>query len=157
MSEQVTIGAVSRETGVAIRTIRFYEAEGVLPPPSRTRSGYRVYSPNDVRRLRLVRNARLLGLGLPEIRALVDQAFASDCHSFAPQLGELIAKQRSEVSERIASLQTLRDELDELERHVMHAQCATEPGQLVSECGYCPLIDEEGDTCDEASGCSGSD
>ena len=52
MAAALTIGAVARETGLPVRTIRFYEAEGVLPAPARTASGYRAYSANDVRRLR---------------------------------------------------------------------------------------------------------
>lgn len=154
MGTQLTIGHVARDTGLPIRTIRFYESEGVLPAPARTSSGYRVYSPIDVRRLRLIRNARALGLGLPEIRTLVEQAFASDCRSFAPQLQELIAAKRHDVKARIRELKDLQDELEELECHVLHAACATEPGQLVAECNFCPLIDEGG-TCNEEAGCSG--
>ena len=157
MGTRLTIGNVSRDTGLPIRTIRFYESEGVLPAPSRTSSGYRIYSSVDVRRLRLIRNARALGLGLPEIRTLVEQAFASDCRSFAPQLRELITAKRTDVAARIRELQELQEELNDLEKHVMHAACATEPGQLVAECNYCPLIDEEGGTCSDEAGCSGSD
>ena len=140
--ESLTIGTVARDTGIPIRRIRFYEEEGLLPPPARTGAGYRIYTPNDVRRLRLIRNARLLGLALPQIRTLVDQAFASDCVSFAPQLKELIASQKMQIDERIDALRSLRVELDELEAQVAHAQCATEPGQQVSECACCPMIDE---------------
>ena len=143
MGTRRTIGAVSRDTGLPIRTIRFYEAEGVLPAPTRTPGGYRLYSPIDVRRLRLIRNARALGLGLTEIRTLVEQAFASDCRSFAPQLQELIATKRRGVAARIRELKDLEEELNELERHVQHAACATVPGQLVSDCDYCPMIDEQ--------------
>ena len=157
MGSQLTIGRVARDTGLPIRTIRFYESEGVLPAPSRTSSGYRVYSPIDVRRLHLIRNARALGLGLPEIRTLVEQAFASDCRSFAPQLQDLIAAKRNDVKARIRELKDLQEELDQLERHVAHAACATEPGQLVAECDFCPLIDEEGGTCSDEAVCSGSD
>ena len=157
MMQSLTIGKVAQDTGVSIRTIRFYESEGVLPAPSRTKSGYRQYSTNDIRRLRLIRNARVLGLGLPEIRTLVAQAFSSECNSFAPQLRELIQAKREDVTQRIADLHELQRELDDLERHVSHAQCATEPGQLVAECGFCPLIDEEGGACSEEAGCSGSD
>ena len=157
MGTRPTIGNVSRDTGVPIRTIRFYESEGVLPAPSRTSSGYRLYSPLDVRRLRLVRNARALGLGLPEIRTLVAQAFASDCRSFAPQLRELITAKRNEISARIRELQELQEDLTNLERHVVHAACATEPGQLVADCDYCPLIDGEEGMCDEEAGSSRTD
>ncbi|MEX2246296.1 MAG: MerR family transcriptional regulator [Dehalococcoidia bacterium] len=139
----LTIGAVSRHTGLPVRTIRFYEAEGVIPAVGRGRSGYRLYTPADVRRLLLVKNARVLGLGLPEVRTLVEQAFASDCHSFGPQLRALIDARRTDVKRRVAELRHLQHELDALEQHVLHAECATTPGQLVAECGFCPLIDDE--------------
>ena len=157
MASDLTIGKVSRDTGLPARTIRFYESEGLLPAPARTPSGYRVYSVLDVRRLRLIRNARALGLGLPEIRTLVDQAFASDCRSFAPQLQELIAAKQHEVRTRITELKDLELELTALAQHVSHAACAAEPDQLVAECTLCPLIDQEGGTCSDEAACSGSD
>ena len=64
MTDTLTIGEVSRCTGVPIKTIRFYEAEQVIPPPARTEAGYRLYTSADVRRLHLARQARLLGLVL---------------------------------------------------------------------------------------------
>jgi hypothetical protein len=72
-------------------------------------------------------------------------------------LQELITAKRGDVAARIRELQGLQEELNELERHVLHAACATEPGQLVAECNFCPLIDEEGGTCNDEAGCSGSD
>ncbi len=97
MAKGMTIGAVARETGVPVRTIRFYESEGVLPAAARTGSGYRMYSESDVRRLRMVRDARLLGLALPDARALVERAFSSDCATFAPELRAVIAARKAEV------------------------------------------------------------
>lgn len=44
-----SIGRLSRATGVAIDTIRFYERIGLLPAPRRTAAGYRMYSPADRR------------------------------------------------------------------------------------------------------------
>ena len=90
-----------------------------------------------MRRLRLIRDARLLGLPLTEIRTLVEQAFASDCATFVPQLTSLIAAQRTEIGARIEALQRLSGELGELERHVSHAPCADEAGRMVVDCDYC--------------------
>ncbi len=144
MANTLTIGGVVRQTGVPAKTIRFYEAQGVLPPSRRTLAGYRVYSPVEVRRLRLVHRARLLGLSLREAKALADQAFASDCAAFADQLLAFIARQRVAVDERIAELAALRAELDDLEIHARHAQTQAEPGQRVATCSFCPLVDEKG-------------
>lgn len=141
MSKPLTIGAVAREAGVAVRTIRFYEDEGVLPAPPRTPAGYRQYTAIDVRRLRLARHARLLGLGLGEVRELVERAFASDCSTFAPELSGLIAARRSEVRARIRDLERLHDELGAVEEHVRHAACAAQPGLRVADCEFCLTMD----------------
>lgn len=143
MTEKLTIGVVAKRIGVPVDTIRFYEAEGVVPAPARTASGYRLYSATDLRRLRLVRHARLLGLGLSEITSLVDQAFASDCGDYLDQLLERLAEQHAAVRRRIAELQALDAELDALERHVRHARNRAPAGRRVIDCGFCPLIDEE--------------
>ncbi len=148
MNTRLTIGAVARETGISPRTIRFYEAEGALPPPARTTSGYRSYSANDIRRLRLLRQARLLGLSLNEAGLFVAQAFSSDCCSFAPQLIERITTRRAAVRARIAELRAIERDLVALEHHVAHAECATRDGQRVENCDYCPMIDDEGGRCD---------
>ena len=50
MAANLTIGAVARRTGVPVPTIRFYEAEGVIPAPARTAAGYRLYGTTDIRR-----------------------------------------------------------------------------------------------------------
>ena len=145
MDAKLTIGNVSRRTGVAPKTIRFYEDEGLIPPPGRTGSGYRLYSEADVQRLQLVRRARLLGLDLKEVRELVDQAFSADCATFGSQLIDTIGRRRAEVEQRISELQALQAELDTLEQHVNHCCEGCSPTELASQCGYCFLIsDQEG-------------
>jgi DNA-binding transcriptional MerR regulator len=148
MSETWTIGKVARETGLSTKTIRFYESEGVLAAPARTESGYRQYSDTDVRRLRLARRARLLGLPLPVVKTLVDRAFRADCIEFADQLLSCIEDQRGEIDRRIAELQDLKGQLGALEQHVRHCQIDAHPGQKVTDCGFCPMIDaEKGGEC----------
>jgi MerR family transcriptional regulator, mercuric resistance operon regulatory protein len=70
-AENVAIGELSRLTGVNIETIRYYERIKMLPVPSRTASGRRVYGATDIRILAFVRRARELGFSLDEIRALI--------------------------------------------------------------------------------------
>ena len=144
MGSQLTISRIARATGVPARTIRFYEAEGALPAAARTAAGYRVYGDADVRRLRLLRHARMLGMTLPEAAELVRQALASDCSTFAPELARRIAAKRADLRRRIASLLALHEELVVLEQHVTHAECATTEGRRVAECDLCPSISDEG-------------
>ncbi len=148
MADKLTIGEVTRLTGVPAKTIRFYESERVITPPARSDSGYRLYSPVDVRRIRLARRARLLGLALSEVKELVERAFRSDCVEFGDQLLACISDQRVRIDRRIAELKALQVELDELERHVRHDQAECRPGQKVAECVFCPMIDEEGGETD---------
>jgi MerR family mercuric resistance operon transcriptional regulator len=67
----LSIGALSRRSGVNIETIRYYERIGMLSPPPRTAGGRRVYDIRDVRILAFIRRARELGFSLEEIRALL--------------------------------------------------------------------------------------
>jgi DNA-binding transcriptional MerR regulator len=68
------VGALSRATGLSVRTLRHYDAIGLVRPAQRTASGYREYSGDDIRRLYRVLTLRRLGLSLEEIRAALEGA-----------------------------------------------------------------------------------
>src|SRR5712692_7907240 len=70
----ISIGELSRRTGVNIETIRYYERIGMMPHPPRTASGRRLYGQMESRTLAFVRRARELGFTLDEIRALLPLA-----------------------------------------------------------------------------------
>jgi DNA-binding transcriptional MerR regulator len=61
------IGEMARRAGVTIDTVRFYERRGVLPPPDRLPSGYRVYDTGAVERVRFARQLQGLGFTLDEV------------------------------------------------------------------------------------------
>ena len=67
----LTIGGLSKLTGVNIVTIRYYEQIKMLPVPPRTAGGRRVYDASHVRILAFMRRSRELGFSLDEIRALI--------------------------------------------------------------------------------------
>jgi MerR family mercuric resistance operon transcriptional regulator len=97
-AEGLSIGALSRLTGVNIETIRYYEKIKVLPKPSRTQSGRRIYGPMERRLLAFVRRSRELGFSLDEVRALLrlggpEKATCRDVRKIAAQhLGDIRAK-----------------------------------------------------------------
>ncbi len=62
---------LAQATGCNLETIRYYEAAGLMPLPARTAAGHRVYSKEDVKRLRFVMRARELGFSLEDIRGLL--------------------------------------------------------------------------------------
>lgn len=65
------VGEFAAAAGVSAKTVRFYEEMGLLRPKGRTPSGYRVYLPEQVERLRFIRAARSLGFSLQEIREIL--------------------------------------------------------------------------------------
>ena len=65
------IGQAARQTGLSVHTIRFYEAERLLPDAPRTESGYRVYSAESVEQLKFIKKAHELGFSLREVRELL--------------------------------------------------------------------------------------
>ncbi len=70
--QRLTVGQAARGTGLSPKAIRLYEARGLLPPADRTPSGYRTYSDHDVDVLHFIRQAKVLGLRLGEIREIID-------------------------------------------------------------------------------------
>ncbi|MDI2126512.1 MerR family transcriptional regulator [Yinghuangia seranimata] len=62
------IGDAAAAAGTTPRALRFYEERGLLPPPPRSASGQREYGPDDVARIRVVRELLHLGLTVEDVR-----------------------------------------------------------------------------------------
>ena len=65
------IGQVAERTGLSLRTIRFYEENGLVRPTSRTDGGFRLYSEDDVARLEVIKRMKPLGFSLEEMQQLL--------------------------------------------------------------------------------------
>ncbi len=65
------IGLLSKNTGVIIETIRYYEKQGLMRPPRRTESGQRVYNKDDEQRLRFIKTCRNLDFSMADIISLL--------------------------------------------------------------------------------------
>lgn len=66
------IGEVAEQTGLSLRTIRYYEEVGLVRPSARTAGGFRLYSESDVARLRLVRRMKPLDFSLEEMKDVLE-------------------------------------------------------------------------------------
>jgi MerR family copper efflux transcriptional regulator len=96
------IGALARQAGVAVDTIRFYEKQGLLSSPSRTASGYRQYDGKALEQVRFIRRAKDLGFTLGEIKELL--ALEND-REHGVQAVKMRAQQRvKELEFRIAEM-----------------------------------------------------
>jgi len=116
MAQTFTIGHVAKATGVAAKTIRYYEGIGVLPAPSRTASGYRRYDEPGVLQVRFIRRARALGLPLRHLKALTATLNGGPRPALRPRLLALVREQLSAVRNQIAELQLLQEDLEQVLR-----------------------------------------
>jgi len=115
----LTIGEVARETGLSVKTIRFYEKIKLIPPAERIfSSGYRLYTDRDVRRLRLIKRVKLLGLRLSQIEEIVKslKGEGCDCNSIQPALQKLVDQQLEEIDRKLRELSLLRTELKKIKK-----------------------------------------
>jgi Cd(II)/Pb(II)-responsive transcriptional regulator len=108
------ISELGRATGVDVETIRFYEKEGLLPPPAREANGYRSYGHEHLERLAFIRHCRALDIPLAEVQRLLD--FVQGTPDGCGDIDALIDRQLERVRARLASLQALERQLDELRR-----------------------------------------
>lgn len=104
-----SIGALSRETGVKVPTIRYYEDVGLLAAAERTEGNQRRYGRAELERLGFIRHARDLGFSIGAIRGLIDLNNHPD--RSCAEAGSIARDQLEDVREKIARLQRLEVEL----------------------------------------------
>ena len=105
------ISELGRATGVDVETIRFYEKEGLLPPPARQANGYRSYEASHLERLAFVRHCRALDMSLSDVRALLEGV---DGQSAGGDIDALVDAQLRRVRARLKSLRALERQLARL-------------------------------------------
>jgi DNA-binding transcriptional MerR regulator len=115
------IGEVAGEAGVTVDTVRFYERVGVLPPPARTASGYRDYTPGTVERIQLTRELQAIGFTLAEaVDALAaHDAGGATCESERWRLEAVLGR----VDARIAELTALRGRIVQAQNACAAGHC----------------------------------
>lgn len=105
------IGEVSKESGIGIEALRFYERSGLLGTPARSRNGYRLYDEAILERLDFIKKAQTLGFSLDEIRRIIEDAKtgASPCD----EVREIVRRRLKELDERMREMRRYRKELAE--------------------------------------------
>ncbi len=109
MSEDFTIGQLAREAGCSVQSVRWYEAQGLLPEPARTAGGQRRYTRAHGARLQFLRHARDLGFSLEAIRDLLSLSEKKDMP--CEEADRIASLHLRDVEVKIEALQHLRGEL----------------------------------------------
>jgi MerR family copper efflux transcriptional regulator len=110
-----TIGKLARSSGIGIETVRYYERTGMIAPAARRASGYREYTSDDVRRIRFIKRAQLLGFTLKEIKELLSLSHdpEADRKDVRAKAQAKIADIDAKVQDLLAMKQKLRDLAEE--------------------------------------------
>lgn len=127
-NEAMLAGDVAKALEVGVQTLHFYEREGLTPPPRRSDSGYRLYTPELVDRVRFIRKAQTLGLPLHEIKEILNLAERGSRPCGRVQAA--LATKLSEVDERLKALQSFRGELAALVGHAPNLSRDESVGQV---------------------------
>ena len=104
------IGRTSRASGVSVKSIRHYEAIGLLQPIGRTHGNYRIYSANEVHTLRFIKRARDVGLSTEDIRRLLAlwQDRSQSCATIKRMAARHIEALKRKLADMDAMMGTLR-------------------------------------------------
>ncbi|MCZ6463822.1 MAG: MerR family transcriptional regulator [Proteobacteria bacterium] len=125
MATELTIGELASAAGVPVSTVRYYERKRLLRPSARSASNYRLYSGQDLERLRFIRAAQATGFTLQDVMTLLRPA---PCE----RVQQLIEERLAQVSVRMKEL-----------RHVQRVLRASLETCLEHEAsGRCGVVDE---------------
>ena len=108
----MNIGEAASASGVSAKTIRYYEAAGLIATANRSAGGYRVYTQADVSTLRFIKRARELGLSIERIRRLLD--LWQNKSRASRDVKRLALDHIVEIRAKIAAMISMRDALQAL-------------------------------------------
>jgi len=113
------IGEISRMVKLSPRTIRYYEEIGLLQSVRRFEHGKRVFTDDDVRRLKFINRLKVLGLSLSEMVAL-ERIYRKEQNNrqILPKLIDLLEQRAAQIDERVAQLAALKNEIREYQEHL---------------------------------------
>ena len=122
-----TIGKASEQSGVNVETIRYYEREGIVSKPGRSAGGRRLYSSDEIAKLRFVRRCRDLGFPISIIQTFLSLTTHSD--RSCGEVKVMAENHLVEINAKIENLVRLREALLSLSKNCDDGTAA------------CPMLD----------------
>lgn len=130
MDGGMQIGEVAKRAGVSIDTLRYYEKLKLLPRPTRSSGGFRLFAPEHIERVRFIKQAQELGFSLHEIKGLLATGGAEECRT----VRDLLKCKLSDLDKRLKAMKDFRRVLT---RHL--SACEAELKQH-TESACCPVL-----------------
>ncbi len=122
----LTTGELAKHCGATLRTVRFYEGEGLIEA-DRSCGGHRAFDQWAAERLKLILDFREAGLSLAEIRELFELKASAGCpQSASKNMTSFLVEQQEALSQKIETLQRLQNELSQMQNQLEGcASCET--------------------------------
>ena len=108
----LTIGRLAKQVGLGIETVRFYERQGLIAPPPRTDSNYRIYPEEEVGRLKFIKRAKDLGFTLKEIKELL--FMQHDPHATKADIKKRTVEKIENIKQKVGDLIRIQEALEHL-------------------------------------------
>ena len=128
------IGELARRSGLSVETLRYYERRGLIPPPDRLPSGYRLYPEHTLKRLAFIRRCKSLGFTLDETLELMQL-------QHHPEQESSVVKQR--VDERIDEIGRKIEDLQRIQRALQGLSALCSGQGSAADCPILAFLDQE--------------
>jgi len=126
---RMSIGDLSKEAGVKVVTIRYYEQIKLMPAPPRTEGNYRAYKHEHLHRLRFIHRCRNFGFTLDQVRDFLRLSIQPK--QKCSEVDRITANHVKEIERKVTDLRRLAAELRRIQR-----RC---PGKRLI--GNCPILE----------------
>lgn len=114
-----SIGEIAQKLDMSQRTIRYYEEIGLLNSIKRVEGGRRIYTDADLRRLKLIKRLKIMGMTLSEMQELEAMwTIEKSNDKVLGRLLELLNNQLKRLDDRVADLNILRNEILEYQNRI---------------------------------------
>lgn len=141
-SDCLTTGDMARLSNTTLRTVRFYESEGLICSMARQGGSHRKFAPSELRKLQIISDLRESGLSLQDIKTLIGMKNrCSSAKAAAGQMTETLCRRIRELQERIDTLSRVRDELVSTVQTIQHCRDCHEP-EFPARCAECNVTNQ---------------
>ncbi len=135
------IGEIAREFGISHRTIRFYEEKGILKPDKYTKSGYRLYSEESIKRLKVVLLLRKIGFSISEIKSFLNLNLSGRTPEESLKLlVDILRDKLNDTMEKMEALNVLKGDIERALEHLENCKCRFLPNW--EDCEICKSMIE---------------
>jgi len=140
-ADLLTTGDMARLSDSTLRTVRFYQQEGLIEPERRSNCGHRLFSDRELMRLQLALDLREAGLSLQGIKDLFCLKSGCECPEEASErMSKVLKQQIDAMQQKIAKLRKLREELTAMVSVLTECQSCEEESFPLS-CEKCDVVD----------------